>query len=103
VVRGPVDWGARGRQAQGGVGQLLPGTKQQGKVIEPRVAPGGARLGILVEDDEILVTRTQPGRVAVVVTEPQAQDALIEGDRAFEVADSEMDGPEAEGASPDRA
>jgi len=79
------------------VGQLLTGGKQQGKVIEPRVASGGAGLAIFVENDEVLVIHTQARAEAVTVTEPQSEGVLIEGDRAVEVTDDQLDGPEAKG------
>src|SRR3712207_7425757 len=60
VVRGALDGGLRRREPERRARQLLAGGEQQRVVVEARVAPGAPRLGLLVEDEQVILARPYP-------------------------------------------
>ena len=77
-----------------GAGQLLAARVEQGEVVEPGVAAGAARVGVLVQDEQVLAAGAHRGDVDVAAVHAQAERVLVEGDGAVEVGDGEVDGAE---------
>jgi len=103
VVRRAVDRRAAGGQAQRPPGQLLARGVEQRVVVQAGVAPGGTRRRVLVEDDDILLAGPEPGDRVLAAVRPQAERVLIEGDRAVEVGNGQVDRAQAQGGGERRA
>src|SRR3954447_8844778 len=96
VVAGPVQRDVRVDQPAQGVGQRRPGRVQHGEVVEPRPAGRrGRRAAALprVQPDVVVVAagRDEHGLLAVALRQPEAEHAAVEGQRAVEVGDLEVD------------
>jgi hypothetical protein len=96
VVGRAGEGGAGGGQAERGVGQLLARLEQQGEVVQPGMAPGWTGLGLLHEHHQVAPPRAQPSRRVVASVDLEAEDVLVEGDRAVEVGDRQVDGAQAQ-------
>jgi hypothetical protein len=94
VVRRAGDRRARDRQPLEGAGQLLAVWEEQREVVEPRVAAGRPRAGVLVEDEHVLGLGAERGDRGVVRAHAQPDRVLVEADRPVEVGDGDVDGAE---------
>jgi hypothetical protein len=90
VVRHALNRRARLDQASRGASELLATRIEQRVVVETGMATGRPRLGILVEDDDGLGAVAQLGPPIIATLQPQAERALVPGDRPVEVPDCQM-------------
>ncbi len=59
-------------------------------MVEPGVAAGGLRPGLLGEHHQVGAAGAHRRRVHVAVVDPQAEGVLVEADGAVEVGDGEV-------------
>jgi hypothetical protein len=69
---------------------------EQRVVVEARVAPCSPRLGLLVQNEQVLLAHSHRRYPALSAVQPQADGVFVESHRAVEVRDSKVYGPEAE-------
>src|SRR6185312_13004056 len=90
VVGRALDRRASGGQPHGRAGELEARGVEEGEVVEPGVAAGGQCARLLDEDEHVLAARAHRGGAVLAAVQPQADRALVEVDRAVEVADGDV-------------
>ena len=60
MVGGALDRSAGLGEPADGAGELLAGREEEGEVVEPGVAAGGLRAGLLVQDEQVVGARSEP-------------------------------------------
>jgi hypothetical protein len=84
VVRRGLDTGVGVGQAPDGARELAAGLEQQRIVVQAGVPPARRGVRLLDQNEQVLGAGAHRRYGAVAVVQPQAQRALVEGDRAVE-------------------
>ena len=97
VVGGALDRRARGGEARGGAGELLAASGTAARSGRGRRGGRrGARVGSSSRTSRSSPPAPSAATASVAAVQAQAERVLVEGDRAVEVGDGEVDGAEAQ-------
>ena len=91
VVGGALDRRAGHGEAAQRLREREPVREEQREVVQAGVAAGGLRGRVFDEHDEVRGVGAEHGRGLVLAADPEAERVLVEGDRAVEAGDGEMD------------
>ena len=72
-------------------------------MVEAGVAPGGAGVRVLDEDEQVLAAGAERGAAVLAAMQPQADRGLVEADGPVEVGDGELDGAHPQRGGEDRS